>query len=34
MKFKVTIGVAILGLFIVGMAVKQVAEKKNSFNRK
>ncbi|EJJ0949865.1 D-alanyl-D-alanine carboxypeptidase family protein, partial [Enterococcus faecalis] len=28
MKFKVTIGVAILGLFIVGMAVKQVAEKK------
>lgn len=33
MKFKVTIGVAILGLFIVGMAVKQVAEK-NSFNRK
>ena len=28
MKLKVTIGVAILGLFIVGMAVKQVAEKK------
>ncbi|EJR6119026.1 M15 family metallopeptidase [Enterococcus faecalis] len=28
MKFKVTIGVAILGFFIVGMAVKQVAEKK------